>query len=541
MFDKFFDATRAQYITRPESAASELVYRHPNTTVPRGAKLTVRSDEEVVFFREGRVAGTLKPGAYILDTANIPFLGSLVNVVTGGNHYLAEVFFVRTAETPLGIGGSELGSFVDVNSRNLLRVLFDARVTVSVTDGTALITQLGGQSSQSGSSVEMIVSGRLRNALKSHIAAEAQRVPIYQIISNADSEDFGTAVSTKVAAEFHALGLRFARFLDLHLTLDEESMGLLRAYQKREADLVIDAKGAQVAADPGFATYNAVKGGRTVAEGLGSGLSRGFSGPVIGMGLGGFGGVGGIIPGAGVGAVQRGIVPQQESSAPLPRPSGGRGPDRFIVDGPKGPEGPYSARQVALWILGAGTQADSVRIRFEQDPPDMWTSAASEPSIYVELTRRRGGGSASVATSNSGSTSTSPFEIALAQAISDRRITSDEMALLASLAVSGRFAASNADARTIITQRALAANCVIEAAEAVGFAYWNGSAQELQLSAAAVAERVRATPSGTHMVWTASLGNWTDARAVPDIAVILAQPPSPPSVGPPPPPGSPSI
>lgn len=536
MFDKFFDATRAQYIARPESAAGELVYRHPNTTVPRGAKLTVRSDEEVAFFREGRVVGALKPGAYILDTANIPFLGSLVNIVTGGNHYLAEVFFVRKAETPIGVGGSELGSFVDVNSRNLLRVLFDARVTVSVTDGIALITQLGGQSSQSGSAVEMIVASRLRNALKSHIAAEAQRVPIYQIISNAGSEEFGSAVSAKVAAEFQTLGLRFVRFLDLHLTLDEESMALLREYQKREADLVIDAKGAQVAADPGFATYNAVKGGRTVAEGLGSGLSRGFGGPVIGMGLGGLGGVGGIVPGAGIGASPRGIVPQQDPAPSLPRPMGGRGPDRFLVEGPNGPEGPYSARQVALWILGSGKQPDAVRIRFEQDPPEMWTSAASEPSIAVEINRRRGGSAAGASAPSVGPPASSAFETALSQAIADRKITSDEMALLASLALNGKLAASDAEARSMITQRALAANCVVEAANAIGYAYWNGSAQEPQLTPAAVAERIRAAPSGTHLVWTVALGNWTDARSVPDIAALLAQPPVPPPIGPPPPP-----
>ena len=537
MFDRFFDATRAQYIARPDSAANELVYRHPDTTVPRGAKLTVRSDEQVAFFREGRVVGSLKPGAYVLDTANIPFLGGLVNVATGGNHYIAEVFFVRTAETPLGIGGSELGSFVDVNSRNLLRVLFDARVTVSVTDGIALVTQLGGQSSKSASAVELIVSGRLRNALKSHLAAEAQRVPIYQIISNAGSEDFGQAVAAKVAAEFQTLGLRFARFLDLHLTLDDESMALLRAYQKRESDLVIDAKGAQVAADPGFATYNAVKGGRSVADGLGSGLSRGFSGPVIGMGLGGLGMTGGIVPGAGIGAVNRGGHAPQDNAMPLPRQVGGKGPDRFIVDGPNGPEGPYSARQVALWILGSGKMPEGVRVRFEQDPADMWTSAGSEPSISVELNRRRGGAAPTTSSTGTGSAASSPFEIALTQAISDRRITADEMALLASLAVSGRLASTEAEARNLITQRALAANCTIEAATAIGFAYWNGVIQENQLSAAAVVERVRSNPSGTHLVWTSALSVWTDSRSVPDIAALLAQPPAPPPIGPPPPPG----
>jgi hypothetical protein len=43
MFDRLFDATKAQYIARPESAATQLVHRHADTTIPRGAKLTVRA------------------------------------------------------------------------------------------------------------------------------------------------------------------------------------------------------------------------------------------------------------------------------------------------------------------------------------------------------------------------------------------------------------------------------------------------------------------------------------------------------------------
>ena len=144
MLDKFFSASRAQYIARPDGASGELVYLHPDTTIPRGAKLTVRSDESAVFFREGRAVGVLKAGAYVLDTQNVPFLGGLINLATGGNHYIAEVFFVRTAETPIVLMPCELGTFIDVNSRNLLKLVLSATVTVSVTDGLALVTQLGG-------------------------------------------------------------------------------------------------------------------------------------------------------------------------------------------------------------------------------------------------------------------------------------------------------------------------------------------------------------------------------------------------------------
>jgi membrane protease subunit (stomatin/prohibitin family) len=531
MFDRFFEATKAQYIARPDASATELVYRHPDTTVPRGAKLTVRSDELAVFFREGRAVGILKPGAYQLDTQNIPFLGRLVNVATGGNHFIAEVFFVRTAETPIEIGFSELGSFVDVNSRNLLRLLFNARITVSASDPLALITQLGGQSSGSGSMIEGIVAARLRNALKAHVAREAEQVPIYRIVSNSSTETFGQAVVPAVGSEFGALGLKFVRFLDLHVSLDEESMALLRDYQRREADLTIDAKGAQVAADPGFAQYNAVKGARSVAEGLGSGLSQGFSGPVIGMGL---GIPGGVLPGAGVGnpAVARPV--SAPPARPATAPSGVRAPDRFIVEGPSGPEGPYTVRQVALWVLACGRSPESVRMRQEQDPSDLWSPVSAEPTVMAELHRRRAGATSASAVGAQGSA----FEVAFAQAITDRRITADELSLLASLALTSRLAASEADARAFVVQRATAAGCAIDAPPGVSYAYWNGVTQEPQLTAASVADRIRAGGTGTHMVWTAELGNWVDARSVPAISALLMVGTVPPPPPPPPPPPS---
>jgi membrane protease subunit (stomatin/prohibitin family) len=520
VLDKFFSASRAQYIARPDGASGDLVYLHPDTTIPRGAKLTVRSDESAVFFREGRAVGVLKAGAYVLDTQNVPFLGGLINLATGGNHYIAEVFFVRTAETPIVLMPCELGTFIDVNSRNLLKLVLSATVTVSVTDGLALVTQLGGQSADSGAMVTSIVGGRLRNALKSYVATQALSTPIAQITSNAGSEAFGNAVVEKIAAEFKALGLRFVRFVDLHIDFDEASLELLREYQKRESDLVIDSKGAQVAADPGFTTYNAVKGGRSVADGLGAGLSKGMSAPVVGMGF-GFG-LGAGVPGAG--SALPGGGSQHRPMPADPRDSGARRPDRFLIEGSNGTEGPFTARQAALWILSSGRTADSVRIRQPLDPEDLWSLASAEPAIMAELNRR----------STGGISGGSAFDAAFAQACRDNVIVADEMALLVSLARSAKLASTDADARQLVERRAAQSGVKVEpisgasAGAPTVFAYWNGTTQEADLSRDAVADRVRAAPAARHYVWTPELGNWTDVRQVPDFMKLFASPAPPP-------------
>ena len=72
MFDWIKDQSKALYIARPDQASNDLVWAHPDRSIPRGAKLTVRSDEIALFFREGQFMGTCQ--AQSSYTANIPSL-----------------------------------------------------------------------------------------------------------------------------------------------------------------------------------------------------------------------------------------------------------------------------------------------------------------------------------------------------------------------------------------------------------------------------------------------------------------------------------
>lgn len=73
-FSWFSKETSSMYVARPADRADDLIYLHPDQSIPRGTKLTVRSDECVLFFREGKYIGKIDPGTTVLlDTANIPF------------------------------------------------------------------------------------------------------------------------------------------------------------------------------------------------------------------------------------------------------------------------------------------------------------------------------------------------------------------------------------------------------------------------------------------------------------------------------------
>lgn len=102
---------REMMIARPEDN-SDLIYKHPDRTIPMFAQCTVRADEWAVFAKEGRPLGVLEAGRHTLQANNIPFLSNLVDSFTGGNVLLTELFFVRRTPFPMNFGGT-LGHMID--------------------------------------------------------------------------------------------------------------------------------------------------------------------------------------------------------------------------------------------------------------------------------------------------------------------------------------------------------------------------------------------------------------------------------------------
>ena len=96
IFDFVKSGVREMMIARPDAAKHLIVYKHPDQNVPFWSQLTVDSDECALFFKDGKYVGHLLAGRHTLQTQNIPFLNNLVNKFTGGDVFIAEIFFVKT-------------------------------------------------------------------------------------------------------------------------------------------------------------------------------------------------------------------------------------------------------------------------------------------------------------------------------------------------------------------------------------------------------------------------------------------------------------
>jgi membrane protease subunit (stomatin/prohibitin family) len=374
----FTRETKSLFIARPSSFAKELVYLHPDKSIPRGSSITVRSDECALFFREGRYVGRLDSGTHKLDTANIPFLGHLViDKFTDENHFITELFFVALSDVVLTCKLDRIGQYADLKSKHVVILQGAVSYAVKPIDPQRLILEIGGQSGAATSNIVSMLEGRLANGLRRSIGVLSAREPILSIVSNAEAERVSEELIGFARSEFEGMGLSLVRIVSLELKLDEHSLGLLRDFGRQEAALALQEKGAEIASRDGYAQYNLVQGQRAALEGMGQGMATGKPLMMFGSGVGG--------------DLTRAPVSRPSPANSAPRPYQGpilaQPPQYYIVsDGGTKETGPYSAGFVAVQAISKNWDLNNVTVRFEDSQGLMM---ASEVSPIVSEYRRR--------------------------------------------------------------------------------------------------------------------------------------------------------
>ncbi|MHB8874916.1 MAG: SPFH domain-containing protein, partial [Myxococcaceae bacterium] len=98
IFDTIKSETKRNFIARADEAKDDIIYKYPENNIRMMTQLTVDSDEIALFVKDGKIEGQLGAGRHNLDTNNVPFISRLLEKFTGGNLFIAEVFFVSTRE-----------------------------------------------------------------------------------------------------------------------------------------------------------------------------------------------------------------------------------------------------------------------------------------------------------------------------------------------------------------------------------------------------------------------------------------------------------
>ncbi|WP_280455366.1 SPFH domain-containing protein [Nocardia brasiliensis] len=222
-----------EFIAVPEGRKNQLVYKWPDVNIRRYSRAIVNADEIALFVKSGRVVATMGPGRHRVDATELPLLGALVDGLTGGKFYRAELFFVSTRETTGIKFGGRLADITDPASRQVVTLRVFGEFALSVRDPAELIASLVGTTDLTAPTVVENWSADL--------LLKAMKVAVAQGISNGDwpvlglAADMGpieAAVLRQTNITLYEYGLRIPRLGNFDITLDPADADRLKRLAK---------------------------------------------------------------------------------------------------------------------------------------------------------------------------------------------------------------------------------------------------------------------------------------------------------------------
>ncbi len=275
-----------EFIARPDTAKEDILYKWPDMTIRKLTQVTVEPDETALFFKEGKLAGTLPQGRSTLDGALIPFLGDIVDWASGGNMYRAELYFVGTREFVSLPFGGPIDNIEDPETGLAvgLRVFGDYALVIS--DPTAMILKLVGTRQASNDLITDWAREQILKALRTSVVKKltAEKWPVLGLAAR--TADIEAALMTDVQEPLAPYGLKITRLGNVTISLSPEDEQTLKGLRK-------DTAYTRLAG--GFREYGVGAALKGIGEGAAAGGGGGTAALGVGMGL------GGMVAGLGVG------------------------------------------------------------------------------------------------------------------------------------------------------------------------------------------------------------------------------------------------
>jgi len=210
-------------IARPDEAKDFWVWKHPDQTIPMKAQLTVDQDEIAMFFKDGQYVGSFSAGRHTLDSSNIPFLGQLIDKFTGGNVFIAEVFFVTTREHASIKFGTSVGDVPDPQTQLRVRLMVHGEFSAKVFDPVKFVVGLVGQRMADNNQFIGWFKSQVQKSIKDHIAEliVKQGWPMMKVTSGAYTEEIETFTLESVRKHVESYGVEIVRFGDFTISMDQ--------------------------------------------------------------------------------------------------------------------------------------------------------------------------------------------------------------------------------------------------------------------------------------------------------------------------------
>lgn len=218
-------------LQRPDDKKGLVVWKHPENNIRMLSQLTVDADECAVFFKDGKVIGTLRAGRHTLHTSNIPFLSGFVEQFTGGNVLLAEVFYVLLRPIYGVQFGGQLGMMEDPVLGEMATPRVYGEFAFQVVNPEAFIVKYSGVRATGGNDeVLNWIKGQLLNSVRTVVGevCEVEQKSLLQLLR----------LQNELAQRFlqrcpglEEIGCRVVQMGNFHINLDEDDKARLTEAQ----------------------------------------------------------------------------------------------------------------------------------------------------------------------------------------------------------------------------------------------------------------------------------------------------------------------
>ena len=165
-----------EFIAVPDDRKGQIVFKWPDITIRRFTRAIVNADEMALFVNTGQVVQTMGPGRHQIDANELPGLGVVIDSVTGGNAYRAELYFVGTREYTGFKFGGRVDDVQDPRTGLVVTLRVFGDYALRVADPVRLITNMTATVDVTDNErIAGWVSDQLLKVLRTHVTTQIIR------------------------------------------------------------------------------------------------------------------------------------------------------------------------------------------------------------------------------------------------------------------------------------------------------------------------------------------------------------------------------
>lgn len=202
-----------------------LIYKFPGEEFNTNSKLIVRPSQEAIFIRGGEMADSFPPGTYTLKTGNLPILGKLINLPTGGvSPFQASVYFVnKTMAWDMKWGIPHQERYLDPVYKMRVKASASGTMAIQISDARKFLERMVGQTNY-------LTKADLQDQFRSIIITKVKRV-LSQLLRNFGFEvmneyleELSETLYPEILEEMKTYGVSLQKFVIDRIKLDDDDI-----------------------------------------------------------------------------------------------------------------------------------------------------------------------------------------------------------------------------------------------------------------------------------------------------------------------------